>query len=161
MTNLLILLGLLMAPITAAGLRSLLPEAVPGTAVGPNSAPAEYDETTLANFIDGAAEVYRRYGFVRAVTADYGSGDAAITCTVYEMTDARAAFRVFSHFRGERKGTLQIGDGAFGADFQLAFWQEKYFVMVETYSTDAREAETLEAFARTVSTRIRAHGAKR
>lgn len=122
--------------------------------------PSEYDATTLSHLIDGGAEVYLDYGFTRAVTAEYESGDETITCTVYEMADAQAAFGVFSYFRGGHKTPLPIGDGAFGSDSQIAFWQARYFVTIETFSSGASRLDQLKAFAAQVSTNIALHAPK-
>ncbi len=125
-------LGSLAAALTVAG-SCVLPSAsaaapasgaATAAAWAPSGPPSSYDSTTLSHLLDGGAEVYLDYGFTRAETEDYESGEATITCTVYEMADAQAAFGVFSYFRGGRKAPFAIGDAAFASDSQIAFWQD-------------------------------------
>ncbi len=144
-------------PALAADVRTLLPPNDPGDADVRIGTIAEYDAATLSNFIDGGAELFFDYGFVRAATADYGGGDAAVTCTVYEMKNAEAAFGVFSYFRGKPQDVLQLGDGGFASDLQVAFWQDRYFTTIETFSSGEQRRETLAAFARAISARIGTH----
>lgn len=140
----------------ARDLRNLIPDAaVPSWhATDP---PAEYDASTLSNFIDGGAEVYVQYGFRAAINQEYSRGDETVACTVYEMTDPQAAFGVFSYFRTPRKTPLPIGDGGAGADLQLAFWQERYFVVVETFSLSDAARDALAVFGQAISSRIGTH----
>ena len=138
-------------------LRGLLPDEAAAAPWLPAGDAREYSAATLADFIDGAAELFRYYGVAQAITRDYERGDDAIACTIYEMTDPEAAFGVFSVGRSPEKPRPALGDGATMADFQLAFWQDRYYVVVERFSTDSAHDATLEAFARTISANIGRH----
>ena len=161
------MLGLLLAPLLAlvapadtaavAGLQALLPDAAQLAPWRAAERPAEYDRTTLSNLIDGGAELYVQYGFARAIAAEYTSGTDTITCTVYEMSDSVAAFGVFSYFRTPQKTPVKIGDGGVRADLQLSFWQDRYFVTVETFSQNTATRAGLSRFAEALSARIGRH----
>lgn len=145
-----------LAHMAAADTSALLPDAAAVDGWRPTDT-SSYDASTLSHLIDGGAEVYLDYGFVRAVTADYASGEDTVTCTVYEMRDATAAFGVFSYFRSSDKPLVTVGDAGFGGESQVALWQDRYFATVETFSTDLRHRDALQVFARAISTRIAAH----
>jgi hypothetical protein len=164
-----VVLELLLAPLLAlvlpappgalVALKGVLPDVAqvaPWRAARP---PAEYDRTTLSNFIDGGAELYVQYGFARAIAAEYASGTDAINCTVYEMSDSVAAFGVFSYFRTPQKAPVKVGDGGVRADLQLSFWQDRYFVTIETFSLNPATREGLSRFAEAMSARIGSHAA--
>ncbi len=145
------------AIVAAPDLRGLVPDAAAVPSWRASDAPAQYDAGTLSNFIDGGAEVFVQYGVHAAINQEYSRGDETIACTVYEMSDPQAAFGVFSYFRTPHKIPAQIGDGGFRADLQLTFWQDRYFVIVETFSTNDSTRDTLATFARAISDRIGTH----
>lgn len=141
----------------AASIRDLLP---PPEKVRPWATPDAlelYAGTRLSNLLDGGAEVYLQYGFVQAVTQEYVLGDDSIDCTVYEMRDPDGAFGIFSYMRTPKKSPVALGDGGFASDLQLAFWQDRYFVLLGTFSAAAGPAKALPAFARDISHRIGRH----
>ncbi len=113
-----------------------------------------YDASTLSDYIDGAAETYLDYGFVGVISQEYSSGAESVVCSVYEMRDPEAAFGIFSSLRSPHKQRLEVGDDAFRADAQLAFWQTHYFVTLETYTPQGSANGALETFARAISRRI-------
>ena len=139
----------------AVDLRTLLPDAAavgPWTPAGP---PARYDRATLSNFIDGAAERYLSYGFSRAITQEYARGDEAVSCTIYDMTSPEAAQGIFSHGLSPQKERLAIGDAAARSGFQLTFRQDRYYAVVEIFSSGSEAARLLETFATAISANIR------
>jgi len=143
--------------IAALDPRDLLPT---GAAAAPWVAvdePARYGPERLSAFIDGAADLYLGYGFTEAVTQEYQHGDDTVACTLYEMKDAEAAFGVFSVRLAPDTERPPIGDGAIAAGFQLAFWQDRYYVTVDRFATSSETDETLETFARAISSAIGRH----
>lgn len=152
-----LLLFVAVATAAAPDLRGMVPGAAAMPPWRAPDAPAQYDAGTLSNFIDGGAEVFVQYGFQAAINQEYSHGDETIACTVYEMTDPQAAFGVFSYFRTPRKIPVPIGDGGSRADLQLTFWQDRYFVIVETFSMSDSTRDALAAFAQAISGRIGRH----
>jgi hypothetical protein len=88
--------------------------------------PASYTRATLYDYIDGGADLYLSYGFVRAVVAEYsGPGGAKITVELYDMGSSYDAFGVFA--REKTKETPSIGQGAAYAGGLLTFWKSSLF----------------------------------
>ncbi|MFQ5789420.1 MAG: DUF6599 family protein [Acidobacteriota bacterium] len=116
-----------------------------------------YRADNLYNFINGGAEVYLEYGFVQVISQEYAWEEDSIICTVYEMEDPQAAFGIFSYTRSPQKSPLSLGDGAVMGAFQLAFWQDRYFVIVESFSQSEKLRQALAHFARRISRNIGDH----
>jgi hypothetical protein len=147
---------LLLGPFATFGsdIESVLPK---DFAVSPWQATGErlrYEANDLYRFIDGAAEIYHAYGFVRVLSQEYLLGDDALVVSVYEMSDPEAAFGIFSYHRSLEKEPVPLGDGGFRDIFQLAFWQDRYFVLVESYSADGEVERARDSFARRLSDNI-------
>ncbi len=97
----------------------------------------------LFDLIDGGAELYQEYGFVRAVSWQLeNTARSSIQIELYEMADAPAAYGVWSLMQtGEfARGTLGQGSLRFG--YYVAFWSGPYFATVTGAQTDtATQAE--------------------
>ncbi len=130
---------------------------LPGAAVAPwspDGPAAHYDQATLSNLVDGAAELFLTFGFSRAVTQEYARGDDSVSCTIYEMASPDAAQGIFAHRLSPGAEHLAMGDGAARSGFQLTFRQGRHYVVIETSTTGAEADRVLETFARAISTRI-------
>ena len=140
-------------------IRELLPtsEAVRPWAVSDD--PLVYKGDDLYKLIDGGADVYFEYGFIRAVSAEYARGCDALACTIYEMADPEAAFGVFSYSRGSGSRPVALGDGGFEADLRIVFWQDRYLAIVESFAPGDEPARALASVATVVSRNIGAHAA--
>src|SRR5665811_1546039 len=55
-----------------------------------------FSETSLYGYIDGGAELYLEYGFDTLVVTEVTALSKDIKVEVYRMTDAEAAFGIFS-----------------------------------------------------------------
>jgi hypothetical protein len=139
---------------SAPDLQSLLPTEEEVVAWKLVDQPLVYDAGTLFNFINGGAEVYLEYGFVEVVSQEYGAGEDSVIATIYEMEDPTAAFGVFSYNRSPQKTLLDLGDGGFQGGFQVAFLQDRYFVLVESYSSGSTVEEAQVAFSEVISKKI-------
>lgn len=138
-------------------IRDLLP---PQEVVNPWTAadkPLSYRADNLYNLINGGAEVYLEYGFVQVISQEYVQGEDSLILTIYEMKDPQAAFGVFSYSRSPKKSPLSLGDGSYKGGFQIAFWQDRYFVLVESFSLSDKTEHALLSFGRSVSHSIGDH----
>jgi hypothetical protein len=113
-----------------------------------------YEPDNLYDFINGGAEVYVEYGFVQVITQEYVKGDDSVIFTIYEMEDPAAAFGIFSYNRTPQKQAVDIGDGGFKGGFQLVFWQDRFYVILESYTQTEEMAETVSNLARQISKHI-------
>jgi hypothetical protein len=120
------------------------------------SGPAKiYKKTRLFEYINGGAEIYFEYGFNRAITQEYDQAEQTLVVDVYEMKDAKAAFGIYSYSRDYKKPSLKIGGDGTQSEFQIVFWQDRFFVVVMG-TGPAELAETiLHRFAHNISARIK------
>ena len=98
--------------------------------------------TGLFELIDGGAELYHEFGFKRAAAWSLETAErASIQIELYEMTDAPAAYGVWSIMQTGQftRGTLGQGSLRFG--YYVAFWSGSYFASV----TGARADVTTQA----------------
>lgn len=88
---------------------------------------AEYIGDDLFRMIDGGAEIYREYGFVRAGTQEFGDqAGHRVTVEIYEMKDPGAAYGIFT-FKARQEGTeVALGNGGRQTDYYLNFWKGRY-----------------------------------
>lgn len=138
-------------------IQDLLPpeeEAAPWTRA---DEPLKYQADNLYNFINGGAEVYLEYGFVQVVSQEYVRAESSVICTIYEMKDPQAAFGIFSYNRSPQKPSIPVGDGGFKGGLQTAFWQDRYFVLVESFSPGEEAEPVLVSLARQISRSIGDH----
>ena len=110
------------------------PEAIPGWSA--KGAMREYDAKTLYEYIDGAADLFNSYGFVRLATADYvsGAGEHAVTVEVYDMGEPLHAFGLFASERPPDVKALGLGNQGYAGDGVVAFWQGRQYVKVSQLS---------------------------
>ncbi len=121
--------------------------------------PTGYQGYDLFDLINGGAELFFQYGFVQVITQEYTHEDDSIICTIYEMEDSEAAYGVYSYGRTPDKPALALGDGGFTGGLQLIFWQDRYYVTVETFVPGDELERALESFATRISERIGDHAA--
>ena len=100
-----------------------------------------YNRDTVFEYIDGAGEVYRMYGFRELEVFRFTKPDEPdIVLEVFDMNTSEDAFGVFTHGReGDEAGVGQDSEHRGGL---LCFWKGKYFVCIfaEGESEDARKA---------------------
>lgn len=97
--------------------------------------PIYYDRKTLYDYIDGGAELYLAFDFVRATTFAYTAGPDdeidQIKVDVFDMGSPRGAFGVFAH--GRETIAAEVGQGSDYGGGLLTFWKHRWFVSVLGY----------------------------
>jgi len=105
-----------------------------------------YDRESIFDYINGAGEVYRSYGFRDVTVWRFGKPDAPdITVEIFDMGSPEDAYGVFSYAReSEESG---IGGGYEQRGSVLCFWQNRYYVCIAAYEStdDTRQAVTMLA----------------
>lgn len=93
---------------------------------------------TLFDLIDGGAELYQEYGVNRVVSWQLeNAARSSIQVELYEMTDAPAAFGVWSLMQTGRYTRGEIGQGSIRTSYYIAFWNGPYFATVTGAQPDA------------------------
>jgi len=110
-----------------------------------------YDRETLSDRIDGEAELFFPYGFQILSYGRYLQGGNAFDVDVYRMGGALDAFGMYAGYRPEGAAPLKVGTDGAVTSSQLFFYQDRYFVRLQsTGSADAGQA-ALTACAAAVS----------
>ena len=103
---------------------------------------------TLFDLIDGGAELYQEYGFVRAVSWSLaGPAGGSIQVELYEMTDAPAAYGVWSLMQTGKFTRGDLGQGSLRFGYYVAFWSGPYFASVTGAQPDAAVQSEVDRLA--------------
>lgn len=116
-----------------------------------------YNSRTLFDYIDGAAELYRAYGFQNLKVHRFEkSSQPPIIAELYEMDSSEDAYGVFSfEHQDEPAG---IGQGSEFGGGLLRFWKGKYFVSVYAEGEGAGVESGILTIGRTVANSIQTTG---
>lgn len=115
----------------------------------------------LYDLVDGGADVYLEYGFLRAGAQHYSSpGGGEISLEVHEMCDTAAAWGIFSFLAAETGVAAAFGqEGVEGEDFVI-FWKSRFVVLVSAIDEKGRIglAEIAKGVSRLIPTAGRRPG---
>lgn len=117
-----------------------------------------YEGDDLYQFIDGGADLFLEYGFQRAAAAEYqhASGNT-INLEVYEMSDAGAAFGIYSVRSGD--GAIAgIGQGGIVHPHYVTFWKDRFYVSVAASDSTVECRSSMDAIARAIDRSIAERG---
>jgi hypothetical protein len=120
-------------------------------------APEHYTAENLHEYIDGAAELYRRYDLQEMVTATYANrADSSLTFTIdlYKLASPFCAFGVYSFYRQPDSRFAAIGVQAVVSSMNVRFWQANYYINIVSGTTDPRMALKLLEAAQALSSRL-------
>ena len=144
----------------------LLPKAGDISGWTPQGAPEEWVGDDLYQPINGAAEIYIRYGFEEAAFQDYqGSGSwssTTVSVQVFKQESADQAQALYED-PGSGTGTPWTGSDAAGTQarteqFSLSctveFYESKFFVHIDIASGEDQALEVAKLFARSVSDKV-------
>lgn len=95
-----------------------------------------YTGEDLFLYINGGADLFQEYGFVRVIAGRYGRGEAAAyNAELYEMRDSGGAFGITS-LRTDESGESVVLGGAAGKinDYYLNLWKGKYLLTLVAVS---------------------------
>lgn len=111
----------------------------------------------LFKLINGGAEIYHEYGFVKISTLEYAnSGGKNIIVELYEMTDPAAAYGACSFKTGRNGEILKIGNDARLEGYFLNFWKNKYLLTLVGFDSEKETRQGLVAIAKVIEGRIAA-----
>lgn len=109
----------------------------------------------LFKLINGGAEIYHEYGFVRVSTLEYANDNGKnIIVELYEMTDPAAAYGACSFKTGRKGEMLKIGNDARLESYFLNFWKDKYLLTIVGFDSEEETRQGLVAIAKVIEGRI-------
>jgi len=115
----------------------------------------EFAGQDLYAYMDGGAEIYQEYGFVRAIVQDYSSGKGrSISLEIFEMETPAAAYGIFTLKRSGKGKAVGPGGTAELEDYYLNLWKGRYLVTLTGFDGEPETVAGLLALARAVEARI-------
>jgi hypothetical protein len=134
-------------------LRAIAPESLVAL-----SQPQSFGPETLAEKIDGKAELYLSAGFVRLVSQRFartGKSQEWLEIFLYDMGSSRNAFAVYSVQRRAEGQPVHLGDFAYRTEDALFLVHGKYYVEVIAPALGKGAAEILAACGRAVVEKVK------
>jgi hypothetical protein len=122
-------------------------------------APEMFEGDNLFELINGGADLYHEYGFVRVLSVHYA--DPALNnlqAEVYEMEDDQSAYGIFSLTRLSSEWSDQFGSLAAIEGSYVSFWKSRYFVTISFMSGQGINQQALFDFALAISGKIDSPG---
>ena len=122
--------------------------------------PEYYVADNLWNYINGQADFFIDYGFLRVDAAEYRKDQesSSVVLEVYRMGGPREAFGIFAAERTTEDRPLEIGGGAYLGANLLGFWQGEHYVKLTTFDESPEMETMLTGLAEEISSRLQSHG---
>lgn len=157
----LIIIWLLYAPITIYAVETDIAKVLPAPACiedwPMDGKVTLFDKDTLFDHINGESELYFPYGFEVLAFARYvnrNNPQAAFDADIYKMGSLLDAFGMYANYR--RKDDMDVNVGAEGtaSSSQLLFYQDRYFVRLQSSGTTNPGSDIFLACARAISQKL-------
>ena len=131
----------------------LLPVGDRLTGWGMSTEPETYGPENLWEFMNGQAESYINYGFVRVDTAEYRTQDGArsVVVEIYQMASPDEAFGIYAAERNPDDRQLDIGSGGYLGSNVLNFWQGDLYIKLTSFETGNATDDALTTLAREIA----------
>jgi hypothetical protein len=141
-------------PATAAGFVLPADDELPGWSLV--TGPEHFGADNLWEYINGQADFFIDYGFVRVDTAEYRNDQESSTVVleVYRMGRPQEAFGIFAAERTPGDRPLEIGAGAYLGANILGFWQAEQYVKLTSFDEGPAIERLLISLAEEISSRI-------
>jgi hypothetical protein len=115
------------------------------------TAATTYEGKALYGYIDGGADLYREYGFVRLTVQGLTLEGEEYTAEIYRMADDSAAFGIFSVSASD--GSDSLGPHSASSLYLSQFASGPFFVRVVNYTGSAGAARRSEQMASVIRAR--------
>lgn len=136
-------------------LEKYLPQTVKGWKISEED--QHFDQRTLYNYINGGAELYLSYGFVKLISRTYEmSNQPKITVDIFDMNTPQNAFGVFSHSREKEDG--QFGQGSQYSFGLLLFWKSQFYISILASPETEESKEAVFHLAQIIDDSIQEEG---
>ncbi len=116
-----------------------------------------YDPSNLFEYINGEAELYKDYDFVKMVTAYYIHAEQtslAFSIDIYDMGSPLNAFGIYSMYRRPGLQFQEIGEESIVSETNMKFYKGKYFVQLNAAAMDSVAQRALTSCARSIAAKI-------
>jgi len=116
--------------------------------------PEVYSPDNLHEYINGEAELYKKYQFVEMATASYvhrRQPSLSFTVDIYDMGTALDAFGVYSLRRRPGMTFADIGEEATVSEMMLRFWKGRFYVQIVAGARDSLLAAIMQKAAKGVA----------
>ncbi len=95
-----------------------------------------FTDTTLWEYINGAADLYLKYNFTEVATADYSKGNTEIVVDINRFKSSIDAFGLYSTFPRNNGTILDMGVEGFVSPPSLNFVKGDYLVKLVAFPDD-------------------------
>ena len=118
-----------------------------------------YAGKDLFLLVDGGADLFFEYGFVRALSSEYSRLPGATAATeLYEMSNPSAAYGLFTSFTAGTGTAAPIGQEAVLGEGYCIFWKGPYVGMLTAASVDSASGKMLLQLAAEIGQAYPPHG---
>ena len=126
----------------------------------PDGLPQKADDLeSLFAKMNGGAEPYVRYGFLRALFQTYKTGsNRLLDFEIFQMKNAKAAHQVYTLMAGRGNKKLDIGHEAVLGEYYLIFRKGGFYVTITGSDSEEKTKDELIAVARAVEEKVTVHG---
>ena len=112
-----------------------------------------YTPDNLFEYINGGAELYLSYGFIGMSGYKYADNDfSEVSVEIYEMTEAKNTFGVFTQSRDKEE--YDYGQGSQKFTDAILFWKDRYFVIINTAKSTTQSQEAIHYLASVIDKSI-------
>jgi hypothetical protein len=132
-----------------AGLDSLF-KGITEADLQPVGGPSFFGEN-LYEYIDGAAELFRQYGFRALIHRIYEAGPAEVTVDVYDMAEPLNAFGIYSAERSPDYRFVPVGLEGYGDAGTFTFTQGPWYAKLSLYQEGEPDSTLLLGIAQKLS----------
>jgi hypothetical protein len=120
-----------------------------------------YAGEDLYEYINGGAEIYHEYGFVRVVIQDYVDNTGkSISVEIYELVSPASAYGMYTFKTNSKGDWISVGSDAQLADYYMNFWKGSFLITLTGFDETERTRQGLLAIAKAVSSKMPNGGEK-
>lgn len=113
----------------------------------------DYTPDNLFDYINGGAEMYLSYGLAGMKGRVYSCENLPdVMVDVYEMTEAKNAFGVFTQSRDKEEQTY--GQGSQTNRDAVVFWKDRYYTIISAAKVTPESGEAIRYLASTIDKAI-------
>jgi hypothetical protein len=145
---------------TVTSADGLLPQAKAVKGWKPEGDRYYYTPDNLFHYINGAADLFNSYDFVKLTGSEYSAvsdNNKTMTVDIYDMNNKLNAFGIYQSKIDPDCLSLNIGARAFGNDQYLFFYKDRFYVEIQVYLSGSDAKSILSRMARSISKNIKSN----